>query len=120
MPGLGGNAAGLMSKMPQTQQLTPQAQGQQMARQAGVGSPQMTENQRVQALEKLIQQNKIDERTQSELDAGMIAKGYVPEKGEDGKTSYRQMTTEERADNPKFRAEDEMHQARLDFMKAQT
>jgi len=120
MPGLGGNAAGLMSKMPQTQQLTPQAQGQQMARQAGVGSPQMTENQRVQALEKLIQQNKIDERTQSKLDAGMIAKGYVPEKGEDGKTSYRQMTTEERADNPKFRAEDEMHQARLDFMKAQT
>jgi hypothetical protein len=39
-PGLGQQAAGIMSQLPQTQQLTPQAQAQQMARQAGiVGAP---------------------------------------------------------------------------------
>lgn len=94
--GVGGSAGDLISKLPQTQQLTPQAQGQAMARQAGVQGAPPTQGQVLKYLEDIYNHNNkigMDELKQS-LQA--YKNGLIPERQGDGTYKLRPMTQEER------------------------
>lgn len=119
--GVGDNAANILGRLPQTQQLTPQAQGQAQAHAAGVTSGQpATQGQLLTAAEKMMQDKRLTSAQQEKLEAGLYAKGFVVDRGEDGKMDIRAMTTEERSNNPVFAAQDKLAEAKTDAQKALT
>jgi hypothetical protein len=110
--GVGPQAAGLMSRQPQTMQLSPEAQQQQMARQAGVIGAPATAGQQLAAATQLTKtemtESGKDKRAQSNEEMRLALQG---QKLVDGKPVS--MTPAEIAQHP-------LIQARLDASKAQT
>lgn len=119
--GVGDNAANILGRLPQTQQLTPQAQGQAQAHAAGVTSGQpATQGQLLTAAEKMAADKRLTDKQQNQLEAMMLQKGYVLDTDEKGKQTFRPQTTEERASNPIFAAQDKVNEAKIDAQKALT
>jgi hypothetical protein len=117
--GLNQNAADLMSRMPQTQQLSPQAQAQQQMVQAGVVGKPATQGQILAADTKMattqISEAGKDERALLADRIKATASGQVV--GDDGKV--RPMTAEEVKANPVVSARLATQQARQDLAAAQ-
>jgi hypothetical protein len=139
---VGGGAAGMLSQLPQTQQLSPQAQGQQMAHQAGVIA---TPGQALQAEGKVAQvgageqKSAIDQMLKAEkqhTDAGLktdalVSKlpqmGLQAEKNEDGTIKrnadgtmvVRNLTKEELEGNPELAEKYKQMQSGIDLKVAQ-
>jgi hypothetical protein len=135
MPGVQGNAANLMSRMPQAQQLTPQAQGQAQAVQAGLtakaptGASILNFASKEDAI-KAAKEQAIDKRKASFIEVlpKMESAGYSFDKGSDGNPQFdaqgfpkvHVMTQEERDKNPASAAKNDLLQATIDLKKAQT
>lgn len=143
--GVGDNAANILGRLPQTQQLTPQAQGQQMARQAGVSSPPATQGQILAAsvkstADQIRHEDKVtDQRMRAEATAakvglntdkfiaGLADKGLVAERdadgdvmrNDDGTIKTRNMTTAELAGNPQLAEKYRAQNAKIDLQTAQ-
>lgn len=127
--------AGIMSKLPQTQQLTPQAQGQAMARQSGAMGAQPSGTSIVNALSKddalkARMAQAVDKRKADFMAAlpKAEAAGYSFDKDKDGQPFFdakgfpkvHVMSAEEREKNPAMAAKNNLMQATIDLKKAQT
>lgn len=76
--GVSGGAAGILSQLPQTQQLSPQAQSQQMARQAGVVGAPATQGQILASVDK------------AQAEAGKDTRAAANEAGKDQRATMRE------------------------------
>lgn len=134
MPGVQGNAANLMSRMPQTQQLTPQAQGQSQAVQAGITPKAATGASILQYASKedamkAAKEQAIEKRKATFMEGipKMEASGFSFDKGSDGQPQFdaqgfpkvHVMTQGERDKNPAQAAKNDLLRATIDLKKAQ-
>lgn len=109
--GVGDKAAGMISQMPSTMQLSPEAERQRMMQQSGVTGKPATEGQRLAAQEKVISMvnqnyNKAIKMGMDEQKIYLTAEkqGLMPERDEngavkkqpDGTVNFRPMTQDER------------------------
>lgn len=144
-PGASDQVAGVMSNLPQTMQLSPQAQQQAMARQAGVvgraatggqelqsaaAAAKLAQNGQIKATDQFIKQeqvaNKAGMDTTKAVDAlqalGMVtvkdADGNV-KRAPDGTLITRTMTAADVAGNPTLAAKFQQQQAKTDLAVAQ-
>jgi|SRR5579864_851934 len=97
-PGVNDSTAGLMSRMPATQQLTPQAQGQQMAKQAGVSGQPATQGQILKAITDQHNQALKHGIDEAKVSLSAYQKGFIPEEQADGSIKLRPMTQQERGE----------------------
>jgi hypothetical protein len=133
--GVGDKAAGILSRLPQTQQLSPQAQAQQMARQAGIVGAPATQGQVLAAATKekqLEQAKQIDSEKRRAAFVQQLPKleasGYSFEKDENGRPKFdgdgfpqvHVMSQEERDKNPALAAKNQQMQAAIELQKAKT
>lgn len=143
--GVGQNTASMMAQMPQTQQLTPQAQSQQMARQAGVlGKPatqgqdqqfeinkaKLAQNQQFKTVAEFQKQEQIANKAGQDTSA-FIAKlpalGMVAQTNEDGTVKRdangvvqtRNLTASDVAGNPVLSQKLQTEKANVDYKVAQ-
>jgi len=119
-PGMNQNAAGLMSQMPQTQQLSPQAQAQQQMVQAGVVGKPATQGQVLSAETKLTTTGMTEAGKDKRALMGDQIKATMSGQvmSEDGR--LRPMTAEEIKSNPIVNAKVGVAEARQNLMQAQT
>jgi hypothetical protein len=90
------NVARLMSQVPQTQQLTPQARGQAITQAAGLQAKPATPEELLRFMETIYDHNLQAGAKENELKLNAMDKGFLVEKGADGKTEIRPMTPDER------------------------
>ena len=119
-PGLGQQAAGIMAQLPQTMQLSPQAQAQQMARQAGVVGAPATQGQLL-AAETQMQKTGMTEAgktarasARDQLTAALNGQKYNEQ------NQLVPMTQQEISENPVLSAKVGLQQARQQLAQAQT
>ena len=143
--GLGEKASSIIAQLPQTQQLSPQAQAQEMARKAGVISPPATGGQMLSAevKQRADQQRHEDRQADQQFKAEALAhkvgmdtdkfletlpaKGLVAERDADGDVARnpdgsiktRNMTLAELKDNPRLAEQYAENQAKIDLQVAQ-
>jgi hypothetical protein len=123
--GVGGGAAGILSQLPQTQQLSPQAQSQQMARQAGVVGAPATQGQILAATTKeegIAGQNQRSAATEAGKTDRATMKDQLTahlngQKYEDGKLVP--MTAEEISKNPVLSAKIGVQASKIQEQQAQ-
>lgn len=132
--GVGQGAGDLLSRLPQTQQLTPQAQGQAMAQQAGVAAKPGTMAQLLNAMNRKTEDEMRRERDAAKLglqtdefvkklsDAGKApvrdAEGNIA-RNPDGSMQVRNMTNDEIAADPALYQKKQQIDAKIDLEKAQ-
>jgi hypothetical protein len=118
--------AGINSQIPQTQQLSPQAQAQSQMQQAGVVGKPATQGQLIAAVGKSIDQE-IKMGTATDKLVPVLAKtGLMVQQGEDGTPMRNEdgtlkivpMTPEQRALIPGLRVQDDYKKAQTDLMEA--
>lgn len=95
-PGMGDQAANLMSRMPSTMQLSAEGQQQEMMRKAGVTGQPATQGQIIKALTDQHNQALKHGIDEAKVSLSAYKMGMIPEYQQDGTYKLRPMTQEER------------------------
>ena len=99
MPGVQGNAANLMSRMPQTQQLTPQAEGQAAGVKAGITPKAPTQGQILKAVTDRLNSAKKAGIDEQKVTLQAYKMGLIPDgTDEQGNSKFRPMTQSEKGE----------------------
>lgn len=118
--GIGGPAAGILSQLPQNQQLSPQAQQQQMARQAGIVGAPASQGQILSAQTQMAKTEATESGKNLRADAKDKLTAAFKGMKYDDKGNLAPMTQEEIAKNPVLSSKMATDHARQDLMAAQT
>lgn len=120
------NLSRIQAQIPQTQQLSPQAQAQSQMTQAGVVGKPASQSQLISAVGKAVD-TQVKQGTATDKLVPQLAKAGLtissdadgtPQRNEDGTLKIVPMTTEQRALIPALRLQDEYKQAQTDLMAA--